>query len=532
MNADPSYDPRTGEQRGSVPHTSPERVAGILRLASAAAVIVADTSPTTRLGWLTAIADALAAHEPELVRIAGEETGLGADRLRGELAKCAASTRFYGAVAAEGSYLQAGTEGIGGESTLSRWNIPVGPVAVFGASNFPFGFGVIGHDAASALAAGCPVIVKAHPAHPRLSVRLAGLVTDALAEAGAPEGSYALVVGFDAGLQLIDAPEVTAVAFTGSQGGGMALVDRAAARGVPVFAEMGTVNPVFVTTDAAATPQEIAAGFAQSFTLGAGQFCTKPGLLFAPAGAGIFDAVLAELAQVEAAPLLTAGIAAGYRAGVAQLAAAAGASAPAEAVADAPVVAAETAADVVAGPAADGAAGAAADVAPDAAAHPRDGYAVAPRAIRVRLDDLHPGSRLLEECFGPVALVCEYEEAGDALDALVRLQPSLVASVFTGGPGDPESAEVVRRLLGRVGRVALNAWPTGVATSWSMQHGGPWPATSRSDATSVGAGALGRFVRPVAVQNAEPAHLPAALQPDNPWRIPRRINGKLTVPSE
>lgn len=508
-NVDPSFDPRTGEQRGSVTHTPPERVADILRRAQKAGPRVAETSPETRLGWLTAIAAALAGHEEELVLLAGEETGLGRERLSGELAKCGGSAVFYGTVAAEGSYLEAGTESIGGDSTLSRWNIPVGPVAVFGASNFPFGFGVIGHDVASALAAGCPVVVKAHPAHPRLSVRLAELVTAALAEAGAPEGSYALVVGFDAGLHLVDAAEVTAVAFTGSQGGGMALVERAAARGVPVFAEMGTVNPVFVTTDAAARSQEIAAGFVGSFTLGAGQFCTKPGLLFAPAGAGIFDAVLAQLAQAEQAPLLTAGIARGYRAGVAQLAEAAGAQATDS-------EAASTEAGMTA----------------DKPSEPGDGYAVAPRAILVRLEDLQPGSRLLEECFGPVALVCEYEDAERALDALTRLQPSLVASVFTGGPGDPESAEIVRRLLGQVGRVALNAWPTGVATSWSQQHGGPWPATSRADATSVGAGALGRFVRPVAVQNAEPAHLSMALHADNPWRIPRRINGKLSVPSE
>lgn len=504
---DPSFDPRTGEQHGSVPHTAPEHVAEILRRAQGAAPRIAGTSPATREAWLAAIAEDLRAHEDELVQLAGEETGLGADRLRGELAKCAASTVFYGAVAAEGSYLGASTEGIGGDSTLSRWNIPVGPVAVFGASNFPFGFGVIGHDVASALGAGCPVIVKAHPAHPRLSVWLAELVSDALDRAGAPVGSYALVVGFDAGLQLVDAAEITAVAFTGSQGGGMALVARAAARGVPVFAEMGTVNPVFVTTDAAADSAGIAAGFVGSFTLGAGQFCTKPGLLFAPAGAGIFDAVRARLGQVPRAPLLTAGIARGYRAGLAGLAEAVGATGAAGTGAEATAAVTDTPVE------------------------PADGYAVDPQAFLVRLEDLHPGSRLLEECFGPAALICEYEDAAAALDALARLQPSLVASVFTGGPGDPESAEVVARLLGQVGRVALNAWPTGVATSWSMQHGGPWPATSRSDATSVGAGALGRFVRAVAVQNADPAHLPAALQPDNPWRIPRRIDGRLTLPT-
>ncbi len=508
---DPSFDPRTGEQHGSVPHTTPEHVAEILRRAQGAAQRIAGTSPATREAWLAAIAEALGAHEDELVQLAGEETGLGADRLRGELAKCAASTVFYGAVAAEGSYLGASTEGIGGGSTLSRWNIPVGPVAVFGASNFPFGFGVMGHDVASALGAGCPVVVKAHPAHPRLSVRLAELVADALDRAGAPVGSYALVVGFDAGLQLVDAAEITAVAFTGSQGGGMALVARAAARGVPVFAEMGTVNPVFITTDAAADSAGIAAGFVGSFTLGAGQFCTKPGLLFAPAGAGIFAAVRAQLGQVPPAPLLTAGIARGYRAGLAGLARAAEATG-AEATIEATTAEATGAV-------------------PDTPVEPAGGCAVDPQAFLVRLEDLHPGSRLLEECFGPVALVCEYADAAGALDALARLQPSLVASVFTGGPGDPESAEVVARLLGQVGRVALNAWPTGVATSWSMQHGGPWPATSRSDATSVGAGALDRFVRPVAVQNADSAHLPAALHPDNPWRIPRRIDGRLTLPT-
>ena len=507
---DPSYDPRTGEQRGSVPHTTPERVSEILRRAQAAAPRIAETSPATRSGWLNAVADALAANGEELVRLADEETGLGVDRLLGELAKCASSAVFYGTVAAEGSYLDASTETIAGDFTLSRWNIPVGPVAVFGASNFPFGFGVIGHDVASALAAGCPIIVKAHPAHPRLSVRLAAVVTDALAGAGAPAGSYALVVGFDAGLQLVDATEITAVAFTGSQGGGMALVQRAAARGVPVFAEMGTVNPVFVTRDAAVNAEDIAAGFVGSFTLGAGQFCTKPGLLIAPAGAGIFEAVRAGLAAIPRAPLLTAGIARGYRAGLVQLVEAAGAATFDRAAGAARPATATTAAT---------------------ADELGEGYSADPEAILVRLEDLRPGSRLLEECFGPVALVCEYEDAGQALDALTRLQPSLVASVFTGGPGDPESGEIVRRLLGQVGRVALNAWPTGVATSWSQQHGGPWPATSRSDATSVGAGALGRFVRPVAVQNAEPSHLSPALQAENPWRIPRRLDGRLTLPT-
>lgn len=264
---------------------------------------------------------------------------------------------------------------------------------------------------------------------------------------------------------------------------------------MPFFAEMGTVNPVVVTRQAATQTSTIAAGFVGSFTLGAGQFCTKPGLIFAPAGTGFFDIVQQQLAQLVPGPLLTAGIARNFRFGVAQLAAASGN--------------------------------------PDSSRFEPagEGYQVKPQAIRVGVDELVAGSRLLEECFGPVALVCEYEHTGQVLEVLDGLQPALAASVFTGESDDADADELVQRLLARVGRVTVNAWPTGVATSWSQQHGGPWPATSRADATSVGAGALTRFVRPVALQNARPSQLPPALQPGNPLRIPRRINGVLTLPT-
>lgn len=496
---DPSFDPRTGTQRGGVEHTSPAAVEAMLTLAIQSAPVLAATAPAVRQGWLGAVAEALLAQQEELAVLGDEETGLGLPRLRGEIAGAALSILFYASVAVEGSYLAASSDRVSDTVSLARWNIPVGPVAVFGASNFPFGFGVFGHDTASALAAGCPVIVKAHPAHPRLSVRLAAIAREALSTAGAPSGTYGLVVGFEAGLQLVDSPAIKAIAFTGSQRGGMALRDRAAARGVPVFAEMGTVNPVFVTASAVgeaagtAGTAAIAAGFVASFTLGAGQFCTKPGLIFAPAGSGMFDAVARHVAEVPAAPLLTAGIAAGFTTGTAQLAAAAGAPAP-------------------------------------SAVPVPGGYAVAAQVFRVAVTDLIPGSRLLEECFGPVALVCEYDDVTAALDALAGLQGSLAASVFTGGPADPEVAAVIARLLPNVGRVAVNAWPTGVANTWSQQHGGPWPATSRPEATSVGAGALRRFVRPVALQDPDPQTLPVFLAPGNPWQIPRRIDGVLTLP--
>jgi NADP-dependent aldehyde dehydrogenase len=494
---DASFDPYTGAERGGVEHTSPAAVEAMLAFAVRAAPVLAALAPAVRQGWLAAVADAMLAHQEELAVLGDEETGLGLPRLRGELAGAARSILFYASVAVEGSYLAASAELAGDTVSLARWNIPVGPVAVFGASNFPFGFGVFGHDVASALAAGCPVIVKAHPAHPRLGAMVASIAREALISAGAPEGTYDVVVGFDAGLQLVDAPAIKTIAFTGSQRGGMALRDRAATSGVPVFAEMGTVNPVFVTAaavEATAGTESIAAGFVASFTLGTGQFCTKPGLIFAPAGSGMFDAVACLVSEVPTAPLLTAGIAAGFTAGIAEFAAAAGAAAPSSV----PV---------------------------------GDGYVVAAQVFQVAVNDLVPGSRLLEECFGPVALVCEYEDAAAALDALASLQGSLAASVFTGGPGDPETPVVVARLLPQVGRVALNTWPTGVANTWSQQHGGPWPATSRPEATSVGAGALNRFVRPVALQRPDPRTLPVFLAPENPWRIPCRIDGALTLPS-
>jgi NADP-dependent aldehyde dehydrogenase len=486
---DASFDPHTGERTGAVPHSTPEDVSRILHRANGAAPALANLSPATREGWLAAAATAVLAASAELVDLARSETGLGLGRLEGELARMAASARFYGSVAREGSYLAVSRDELDGESTIVRGNVPVGVVGVFGASNFPFGFGIFGHDVASALAAGCPVVVKAHPAHPRLSVRLGQVVRDALAAVGAPEGSFDVVVGFDSGLQLVDSPLVRAVAFTGSQQAGMALVERGARRGIPVFAEMGTVNPVFVTPAAATDRDVITQGFVDSFTLGAGQFCTKPGLILVPAGHGFVESISASVARVAAAPLLTAGIAAAYRRGLAELD-------------------------------------------PHTAPEPQPaGYEVTPRVISVSLDELAPGSRLLDECFGPVALVAEYDTVADGLAALDRLQPSLAGSVFSGADGDEDAVAAIAQLAQRVGRVAVNAWPTGVATTWSQQHGGPWPATSRPDATSVGAAGLARFVRPVSLQNATSIQLPLMLQPQNPWNLPRRLNGRL-VPCE
>ena len=288
-------------------------------------------------------------------------------------------------------------------------------------------------------------------------------------------------------------PEVAAVAFTGSQRGGLALWRLAIQRDVviPVYAEMGTVNPVVMTTAAAARTEEIAAGFVGSFTLGAGQFCTKPGLLLAPTGYDVPARVAAALQSARPTGwLLTEGIAAAYGSGVAELV-----GAGAEVLGRVP--------------------------------GPAEGWSADATVLVVAAADLKPGSRLLEECFGPVALVAEYADHHELTEVLEALQGALAASVMSAGPEDPETPDLVGALTPLAGRVAVDDWPTGVAFTWAQQHGGPWPATTFPSATSVGAAALDRFTRPVTWQSAPASALPPALQEDNPWRLPRRVDGRL-----
>ncbi|MGZ4451597.1 MAG: aldehyde dehydrogenase family protein [Nocardioides sp.] len=485
-----SYRPRDGAPLGTVADSTTEEVAAAVAAAQGAAATLADTSPARRRAWLDALADALVAHRDELAELADRETALGLPRLRGEVERMAAQIRFYAEVAAEGAYL-----GVVRDSApeLVRVNHPVGPVAVFGASNFPFGFGVLGNDTASALAAGCPVVAKAHPAHSLTCVRLEEIAAAVLAEAGAPAGTFGMVSGLTAGTELVRSPGITAVGFTGSQAGGLALWRIANEREVviPVYAEMGTVNPVVLTpAGAAARAAEVAAGYVASFTLGSGQFCTKPGLLLAPAGAGFADAVGEALTAAAPQPvMLTQGIAEAARTGVDALV-----DAGAEVVATAP--------------------------------GSGQGWSTDAVVLRAPIAAIDAGSRLVEECFGPVALVVEYASAGELREVLGRLQGSLAGAVFTDGtPTDADAAWLVPALAGQVGRVTVDEWPTGVAWTWAQQHGGPWPATSRPESTSVGAAALDRWVRPVAYQGVAEEWLPAAGRAANPWGVPQRVDG-------
>jgi len=496
-----SYSPRDGTAIGVVEQTPLEETLAIVDRAVAAAATIADAAPIERRAWLDALADAVVSHGDELVRLADAETALGVPRLTAELARMADQLRFYGRVAEDGGYLGVTIdEATATTPRLVRLRGPLGPVAVFGSSNFPFGFGVLGNDTASALASGCPVMAKAHPAHVLTSLRLAEIARVALAEAGAPDGTHAVVVGRQAGVDLVSADGTRAVGFTGSQAGGLALWRIANERSevIPVYAEMGTVNPIVLTEAGVAGIDQIARGFVESFTLGSGQFCTKPGLLFAPAGHGVARAVGDALEQAAPQPtMLTEAIAASVATGLDEMIAAG--------------------ADVVA-----------------RVAGPGVGWSADAAVLSAPIDALTPDSRLLEECFGAVAVVVEYSDATELEAGLHALHGSLAGAVFGSGEGDPDVARAVKLLANQVGRVSVGDWPTGVAWTWAQHHGGPWPATSDPRSTSVGAAALDRFVRPVTYQSVPDAALPLAARraaaSDNPWRIPRRIDGELVLP--
>lgn len=466
--------------------------------AAAAVSVLAQVSPAERAGWLDAIAAAVEHHADELAAVADTETGLGRVRLDGEVLRCAAQLRFYADVCAEGSWLGVTIDHATHTGPdLRRMNVSLGPVAVFGASNFPFAFGTLGNDTASALAAGAPVIVKGHPAHPQTHAALMDLACAALDAAGGPAGTLSALTGLDAGRQLVLAEGIGAVAFTGSEVAGMTLHRLAATRQqpIPVYAEMGTVNAVVVTTDGADAGDDLARGCVNSFTLGLGQFCTKPGLVLVPAGSGVDVAIANHLtAEPPSGVMLTPGIHEAYDHGIGALLAAG-----------------------------------AVPVAQTRATDP-----LGPNAWVLKADPvlLQPGSRLLAECFGPVILVVEYANRYQRDQLIANLPGGLVATIMSGGKGDEEVPELVSALAPGVGRVTVDTWPTGVVTTWAQQHGGPWPATTDPRATSVGAFALDRFTRPVVFQSTPNAALPTAVQRGNPWNIVRRVNGRIKVPHE
>ncbi|TQN31424.1 NADP-dependent aldehyde dehydrogenase [Haloactinospora alba] len=458
--------------------------------------------PHERAAMLRAVGDALDTAADELVPLAREETHLPEPRLRGELGRTTFQLRLFAEVLEDGGYLEATIDTadpnwpVAPRPDVRRSLSPLGPVLVFGASNFPFAFSVAGGDAASALAAGNPVVAKAHPGHPALSVRTGELVAGALERSGAPEGTFAVVLGEETGRRAVLHPRTRAVGFTGSTTAGRTLHDLAASRPdpIPFYGELGSLNPVFVTRAAVATRGEhIRSGYVGSFTLGAGQFCTKPGILLLPEETELED-MAASVRQLPAAPLLNEHVAQGFESGL-------------DALLTHPAAEVLVGGDTVSGP---------------------DGVpARTPALVRTSATRfLEHTEEFLRERFGPVSLIVSYGSESEMLRVADALPGQLTATVHAEDD-DETAAPLLRRLDGRAGRVLWNGWPTGVSVTHAMHHGGPYPASTSVLHTSVGSTAIRRFLRPVCYQQVPNHLLPEALQDGNPLNIPRRVNGRL-----
>lgn len=503
-----AIDPSTG--RALEPEfvsAGPKEVERAAELAAAAAARLASISPRERANFLRTIADELTADGAAIIERAQLETGLPRPRLEGELARTAGQLRLFAEVVEEGSWVDARIdEALPDRKPLPRSDVrsmlrPLGPVVVFGASNFPLAFSVAGGDTASALAAGNPVIVKAHPAHPGTSELAGGAIVRAAAKCNLPSGVFALLFdhNIEVGTALVQHPAIQAVAFTGSPGGGQALMRLAAARPqpIPCYAEMGSTNPMFILRRALRERgADLAKGLQTSFTLGSGQFCTKPGLVFVPQQeAGEFlDALRSGVSALGTHGMLTQSIAERYNAAVTERRGRGKA---------------EWLAGFEGATAGDAATG---------------GSAV----FSVPLADFAANHELEEEIFGPTTLLIHYGEPRELIDAAKRLHGHLTATIHGTEDDLREASELVSVLETKVGRLLFNGYPTGVEVCHAMVHGGPFPATSDSRTTSVGTRAIVRFGRPVCYQDFPDASLPMELRRGNPLGVQRMVNGKFT----
>lgn len=474
--------------------TTPAELDATLERAATAFPLLAGLAPDQRAVLLRTVADALDADADELVPLAMAEAHYPEARCRGELARTTFQLRLFAETLEEGSFLGAAVDPADPDwgtprPDVRRLMLPLGPVVVFGAGNFPFAFATAGGDTASALAAGCPVVVKAHPGHPGLARRTADLVTTALAGAGAPDGTFALVEGMETGRRAVTHPLTRAVGFTGSVAGGRALYDLAVSRPdpIPFYGELGSVNPVFVTNAAAAARgPEILSGYAESATLGSGQFCTKPGVLLLPEETDLTP-LTGALADRGPAPLLNDRVEQVFSDTLGTLA-------------DHPA----TEVLLRGGPTGEG---------------------WTPTLLRTDLGSLiEHADVLLEECFGPATLVVTYEDERRLLEVGAALRGQLTVTVH-GEEADPLAPALLSLGSSLAGRVIWNGWPTGVAVTHAMTHGGPYPATTASIHTSVGTAAIQRFLRPVSFQSVPQSLLPRALRDGNPLGVPRSVNG-------
>jgi 2,5-dioxopentanoate dehydrogenase len=481
-------------------------------LAAEAFPVYSQTTGLARGAFLRRIANGFESHRDELAQRAHLETALPLPRLTGEVTRTANQFRLFAAVVEEGSWVQARIDpALPDRQPLPRPDLRsmlrgLGPVVVFGASNFPLAFSVGGGDTASALAAGCPVIVKAHAAHPGTGEIAGRIIADAVAAESLPPGTFSMLfgAGVEIGAALVKHPHMRAVGFTGSLRAGRALMDAAASRPdpIPCFTEMSSGNPVFILPGALRKgPAALAQGLFGSFTLGAGQFCTKPGIIFvaeSPQGLKFRDEVQLMVQQSAPFTLLTSGIAREYdRASIAR--------------------AAQTSV-----------------IESQSAAQREDGAApfhAQARLFTTTLDELTSQPDLADEVFGPDTLIVRCGNTNDYLEAARSLSGHLTATIFGDEDDLAANRELIQILEQKAGRLIFNGFPTGVEVSHAMVHGGPYPATSDSRFTSVGSLAIYRFARPVCFQNFPQSVLPPELQDANPLNIRRLRDGKPEIVS-
>jgi len=500
-----AINPTNNEQlEGTYTNATNEEINEAVQKATKAFSIYRKKEKESIANFLEQVADEILNLGDALLERCHLETALPLGRLQGERGRTMNQLKLFASVVREGSWVDARIDtAIPDRSPFPKSDIrhilqPLGPVAVFGASNFPLAFSVAGGDTASALAAGCPVIVKGHPAHPGTSEMIATAFHKAIQKCGMPEGTFSMVQGNTnkVGQTLVEHPNIKAVGFTGSFRGGKALFDLANARPepIPVYAEMGSTNPVFILPNAlkekAAT---IAAGMAHSITLGVGQFCTNPGLTFVEESKAVeeFGTHLANsINEKPAGLMLTQGIKSAYEKGVQRTASINGI----EALATGPIDKATS--------------------------------SIAAKVFKTSLENFHKNEVLEEENFGPSSVLVVAQTKAQILEAAQKLKGHLTATVH-GTEADFANYEDLFTILEqKVGRVIINGYPTGVEVCHSMVHGGPFPATTAPQSTSVGTNAIKRFVRPICFQDYPQSLLPKELQNENPMKIWRLVNGE------
>jgi 2,5-dioxopentanoate dehydrogenase len=506
--------PRTGELLPiEFVVAGPDDVDLAATLAHEAFEIYSQVSGREKGKFLRAIAAKIEGAVDIIVERAEQETALPKARLQGETARTCGQLRLFAQVVEEGSWVTARID----RADANRKPAPrpdirsmfhaLGPVVVFGASNFPLAFSVAGGDTASALAAGNPVIVKGHPAHPGTSDLVGQLLRDSVKECGLPEGVFSLLLdsGTEVGVMLVKHPLVKAVGFTGSHKAGRALMDMAAARRepIPVFAEMSSTNPVFILPGALReNGDNISTGMFGSVTMGVGQFCTKPGLVFLPENTHatrFVDKLKKLVAESGPFHMLTPGIRSAYQSATARRRTETGVKLLAE------------------------------RMSPSATTHSNDeNFSVGTALFEADSESFLQSADLSAEVFGPATLIVRHSTRAQALEIARNLGGHLTATIHGTEADLREFSDLIAILKTKVGRLVVNGFPTGVEVSHAMVHGGPYPSTSDGRSTSVGSEAIFRFCRPVCYQGFPEALLPDELRNSNPAGIWRMVDGEMT----